>query len=430
MDHRIPRTGVAISIVAAAIAVITFIFLNLSFEGPNPLGFVTGEGYRLEAEFDDTEILPTKQPVLLRGLTVGKIKGVEFHKETSTATVEFSIDDEYAPLLEGTEVAVGERTLLGDPYLKVIPGSGPAELEPGSEVPGVDSVDFDEAFDFLDVEGRRHVRSLLDELDDATRSETGAEDLNATLGGLTRTVTELRALSEILRGQEAQLAGFVRDSATVLGELGRREAALRAIVASGRTTLEALAVNAQSLDEGLGELPGVLASAREVLAASRPLIAESAPLIAELRRAAPALSAVLADLPSVVADTVDIVGELSGIPTLREVLGVIKQVGPSVPGIEAAARNLVPLLRYTADRANGIAGFFANLRAAGQSHDSLSHWVRTAVVLDPNLGSDSPSTNCPQTLCFNAFPGPNDALDNEPFDGTYPRLRPFDPPPP
>jgi phospholipid/cholesterol/gamma-HCH transport system substrate-binding protein len=431
VDHRIPKVGVIVSLICAAFAGLTFVFLNEAFEGPSVTSTITGDGYTLSATFDDTEVLPTKQPVLLRGLRVGKVKGVEFNKEDSTATVEFSIEDEFAPVLTGTEAAVGERTVLGDPYLKLIPGEGPAEIDDGAEVPGVDSVDFDEALDFLDEEGRAHVKSILAELDDATQTETGAQDLNNTVGGLTRTVGELRELVEALEGQEDDLAGLVSDSAVVLDELGSREQAIRTIVAGGRATLDALAANSEALDAGLAEVPGVLQSARHALAESQPLLEEVRPLISDLRAAAPELSEVLADLPAVVADTIEVTGKLSGIPTMRELLEVVQLVGPSVPGIEAAARNLVPLLRYTSQRADSIGAFFANLRGAGQSGDSEGNWLRTAAVLDPNLGSDIPSTSCPTTLCFNAFTQPGDAADNQTYQpGTYPRLYPYDPPAP
>ena len=104
MDHRIPKVGVIISLICAALAGLTFVFLNEAFEGPSATSLVLGDGYTLEATFDDTEILPTKQPVLLRGLRVGKVKGVEFNKEDSTATVTFQVDDEYAPVYKDAEV--------------------------------------------------------------------------------------------------------------------------------------------------------------------------------------------------------------------------------------------------------------------------------------------------------------------------------------
>lgn len=434
MDHRIPKVGLIVSLICAGFAALSFVFLNEAFEGPSVTSTITGDGYTLSAEFDDTEILPTKQPVLLRGLTVGKVTGVEFNKAESTATVEFSIEDEYAPIGKGATVAVGERTVLGDPYLKLIPGTdGAADVEDGGEVEAVDSVDFDEALAFLDEEGRAHVSSTLSELRDATRSDTGAQDVNNTVGGLTRTVAQLRLLTDALAGQEDDLAGLVSDSAIVLDELGSREDAIRAIVASGRVTLDALAANADSLDDGLAEAPGVLASAREALAESRPLLAETAPLIAELRKAAPKLSGVLADLPQIMAETVGVTGRLSGVPTMRELLKVIRLIRPAVPGIEAAARNMQPLLAYTGARSKAIGNFFANLRGATASGDADGHWIRTAAVLDPFLGLDvNGADGCPDFgLCYNGYPGPGDSVDPQPYEpGSYERLYPFDPPGP
>lgn len=429
MDHRIPKVGVTVGVICAVIAAITFVFLNEVFEGPSVTGGLGG-GYELEAVFEDTEILPTKQPVLLRGLRVGKVKGVEFNKEDSTATVRFSVDDDYAPVYRNATAAVGERTILGDPYLRLEPGDEPAgEVESGGTIEAVQSVDFDEALAFLDEQGQRHVRSILDELERATRSDSGPERLNNTLGGLTRTVTQVRSLTDALRGQEDDLAGLVSDSATVLDELGSREQAIRTIVASGRTTLDALAAHSEALEAGLAEVPGVLESASDTLASSRPLLAEARPLIAELREVVPELDTILTELPSAVTDTVEIVGQLSGVPTMRELLKVVRLVGPSVPGIEATARNLVPLIQYTAARTDEIGGYFAKARAATQSRDSIGHWIRTAAVFDDELGMDSPSTNCPMTICFNAFPEPGDAANPQP-GSTYPRLEPFDPPPP
>jgi phospholipid/cholesterol/gamma-HCH transport system substrate-binding protein len=434
VDHRIPKAGLIVSLVCAGFAALSFLFLNEAFEGPSVTSTLTGDGYTLTAEFEDTEILPTKQPVLLRGLAVGKVKGVEFNKDESTATVEFSVDDEYAPVYEDATVAVGERTVLGDPYLKLIPGTEAAgEVSDGGEIRAVDSVDFDEALDFLDEEGRAHVKSTLGELSKATRSDTGAQELNETVGGLTRTVAQLRLLTDALVGQEDDLAGLVSDSATVLDELGAREDAIRSIVASGRTTLDALAANAESLDAGLAEAPGVLASAREALAEARPLLAQTAPLIAQLRKAAPKLSGVLADLPQIMAETVGVTGRLSGVPTMRELLKVIRLIAPAVPGIEASARNMQPLLAYTGARAKAIGNFFANLRGATGSADADGHWIRTAAVLDPFLGVDvNGEDGCPEFgLCYNGYPSPGDSLDPQPYEpGSYPRLYPFDPPEP
>jgi phospholipid/cholesterol/gamma-HCH transport system substrate-binding protein len=439
MDHRIPKTGVVVCVVMGVAALITFIYLNLAFEGPSFIRGLVGEGYVVETKIADTEAIPTKQPVLIRGLEVGKVKGTSYDRESQTATIEFSIADEYAPLYRDATVAVGERTILGDSYLRLDPGTETAgELPEGGEVRSLESVDFDEALAFLDKKGRRHTKAILDELADATRSTQGAQRLNDTGGELARALGELRLLTETLRGQEADLAGLVSDGATVLGELGRREAALRAIVGSGRSTLDALAANTASLDAGLAELPPLLDAGRRVLANSRPLLEEAGPLVRELREAAPELTPIFDDLPSVTADTVDIVSDLSGIPALRKTLEMVNLIGPSVPQIEAATRNLVTLLGYTAPRARSIGAFFANFAGALARGDSVGRWARFAILFEPGELSDqpTPATCRPEDdvapnagFCHNAYPGPSDPLDNEPYErGSYPRLEPFDPP--
>ncbi|MGH2952192.1 MAG: MlaD family protein [Solirubrobacterales bacterium] len=439
MDHRIPRVGVIFSIVAGVVALITFIYLNLAFEGPSFIRPLVGEGYTLKTELQDTEALPTKQPVLIRGLEVGTVKSAEYDREEQIATIEFSIDDEYAPIYRDATVAVGERTILGDGYLRLDPGSEQAGgLESGETVDSLPSVDFDEALAFLDERGRKHVKSILDELARATRSDRSAQRLNDTVGELARIHGELRLLTESLRGQEDLIAGLVGDGATVLGELGRRERALRAIVGSGRTALDALASNTASLDQALGELPPLLDTGRRVLADSRPLLEQAGPLVRELREAAPELGPILADLPAITADTVDVVSGLSGIPPLRRLLEVVNLVGDSVPGIEASIRNLVPLLDYTAPRAKSLGAFFANFTGLTANGDSLGKWARFAILLEPGelLDVPTPATCEPEDdvavnagFCHNAYPSPEDPLDNEPYrPGSYERLEPFDPP--
>jgi ABC-type transporter Mla subunit MlaD len=94
MDHRVPRIGLVMSLVCTALAVLTFIVLNQAFEGPNPVSVIEGKPYHLEATFHDTEALPTKQPVLIRGVPVGKVTAVDYLPGTSRATVTFTLGDD------------------------------------------------------------------------------------------------------------------------------------------------------------------------------------------------------------------------------------------------------------------------------------------------------------------------------------------------
>jgi virulence factor Mce-like protein len=441
MDHRVPRIGLAISIVCTALALLTFVVLNQAFNGPSLLNVVESQPYELEATFHDTEALPTKQPVLVRGVEVGKVTDVHYNYPSSTATVTFTVNDEVGPVRADASVTIGERTLLGDSFIDLDPGTmGEPSLDSGSRLRAMPSVDFDEALDFLDAKGRAHARSFIDTLDRATASTESGAELNQTIGELDRTIGELRDLTDALHGQEPEIAGLVSNAGVVLDTLGEREQALRRIVGSGRAALTALASNTSSLEQGIGELPGVLRSGARALRAARPLLAEAGPLVDELRRAAPDLAPALADLGPFARDTIEVVRDVSGVPTRRKLLRVVVLAGPAVPGIEAMVRNMVPLVRYTAPRTKGIVSFFSNMASATAHGDSEGRWARFATLFDPGEITDDPlpaicrpEDDLPLNvgLCQNAYPEPNDALDPEPYEsGSYPRLQPYDPPPP
>jgi phospholipid/cholesterol/gamma-HCH transport system substrate-binding protein len=439
MDHRVSKPALAFALICAIAAALTFVYLNEAFEGPSLTATVDGEPYELEARFANAEALPTKQPVLIRGVEVGKVTEVRFERESATAVVRFSVDDEYRPIHRDASVAIGERTLLGDPYLNLDPGSDDAEeAGVGERITGLPSVDFDEALDFLDASGRRDARALIDSLGEASAPAMTGERLNSTTAQLSRTVGELRVLTAALRGQRDDLSALVRDGSVVLGELGSREQALRDIVGSGRMALEALAQGEDSLERGVAELPGLLDAGRAALDGARPLVAEARPVIAELRRGAPDLTAILGDAAPLFGDAVDVIGGLAAVPSLREALELVTLAGPVAPKLAPAARNLVATLRYTAPRADAITAFFANFAGVTAHGNGQGKWSRFSILFEPGelLDLKTPAICQPEDdlpvntgFCHNAYPAPQDALDNEPYEpGSYPRLEAFDPP--
>lgn len=468
MDHRVPRVGMAISIILAFGALVTFLFLNKKFEGPDPVGFLSNP-YELKAEIENSKTLPSKQPVLYKGVSVGRVRSVDYDNERKVAVITFTLDDQVAPIHEDAVLQVGERSLLGDAYLNLMSvGTESApELESQDTLPGLlpDSVDFDEALDFLDEEGRGRVRSLIDTFAEglAPRDENGDIDtelegktrarLNGTLGGVNRTAAQLVELTETLKGQEQEIGKLVSDSAVVLDELGNRESSIREIVASGRATMDALAANTTSLGQAVEELPLLLASGQETLANADPLLREARPLVEQLGDIAPRLTPAFREgAPFAIGPvTDDLVSIISGLPAQRRVSEKVlprvvelnKQLGPIAILSGPAATNTATIAEYIAPRANSFGAFYALGRSATNNSDSVGRYTRFGTVLDPGVGLDAPIdgecdpvTGAPtnplavgQGFCYNAYPAPNDSLKNLPFSGEYPRLLPFEPPP-
>jgi phospholipid/cholesterol/gamma-HCH transport system substrate-binding protein len=448
MDHRVPRVGAMISVLLAIGAAITFVFLNQRFEGPDPTSFLSNP-YELTARFKDSKTLPSKQAVLYKGVSVGRVNSVDYDPDTQESVVTFTLTDEIGPVYADAKMQIGERSLLGDAYLNLLDTGTPesGELEAGDELAGtLDSVDFDEALDFLDEEGRGRVRSLIDTIAEGVAREGNGERLNGTVGGLSRTVEELYFLTEALEGQEQQLGALVSDSAVVLDELGSRERAVRTIVGSGRATLDALAANTASLEQGVAELPRLLDAGRSTLEQARPLIEEARPLVQDVGDLAPRLEPAFEEgAPfSIGPISSDLLSIIEALPAQRRasqrflprvtklnrlLLPVTVKAGP-------AALNTVPVANHLAPRINSIAAFYASGAGVIANSDEVGRYARFAILSDPLALADQPapgncgtdSTPAPNTYCYNAYPQPDDSLDLQPFDGQYPRLVPYEPP--
>ncbi len=430
MDHRIPKVGIAISLFLAVLAAITFVFLNQRFQGPNPVGFLQSP-FTLTARFADNKTLPTKQAVLYHGVAVGTVTGVKWDPGRRESEVKFTLKDGFR-LRKDAVIRIGYRSLLGDPYLAVDNRGSDSqpELRSGDEVQHTTTtVDFDEALSFLDKEGREHVRSLIRTVADATAAPGNGERLNGTLGGVSRTVSELHTLTKTVHGQEDQIASLVKSSSTVLSTLGSREDAIRNIVSSGRTTLDALASNSASLEQGIAELPRLLSSGRASLAELRPLLVQARPVFTKLRKVAPALSSALDPkaqypLSRTVGNLIAVIQGLEPLnkqatPVLKRLRVLLDELVPVVQAGGPAARTLVPSLDYLTPRSKAIATGYALLAATLKASDSTSRYARVGLGLDPNEVNDSaPDPN------HNAYPGPGDATNPQRFTGTYPRITP------
>ena len=449
MDHRVPKIGAVISILLAVGAAITFVFLNQRFEGPDPIGFLSNP-YELTARFENSKTLPSKQPVLYKGVSVGRVNAVDYDAESQESVVHFTIDDsDLGPIYANATLQIGERSLLGDAYLNLLDTGTPSagELKAGDEVPHtLNSVDFDEALDFLDEKGRDHVRSLIDTVAEGAAPKGNGERLNETIGGFSRTLDQLYLLTDSLSGQEDQLGKLVSDSAVVLDELGSREQSIRTIVASGRATLDALASNTTSLQQGIEQLPPLLQAGTSTLQKAEPLLDDARPLVQQLGDLAPRLRPAFDQgAPfSIGPISDDLISIIKLLPEQRraseailpEVTKLNKLLAPVTKRSGPAALNTVPLADYLSPRIDSIGAFYANGSSVVAHSDDVGRYGRFSILVDPaNLLDQPVKGNCgsdasppPLSYCYNAYPQPRDAADNQPFSGQYPRLHPYDPP--
>lgn len=220
METRPPTYGRILLAVGFAISCFALLlFLWLSFGGPIPLN---PQGYRVTVPFDEANNLAQESDVRISGVSVGTVKEVALGEGgVAEATVE--IEDRFAPLPTDTRAILRQKTLLGEIYVGLTPGTpdGPTIPEGGelSQAQVAESVQLDEIFRTFDEPTRAAFRTWMQ--DAAVAFDGRGADLNAAFGTLDPFSEEATRTLTILDQQSEAVSQLIRDSGEVFGEIGR-----------------------------------------------------------------------------------------------------------------------------------------------------------------------------------------------------------------
>ena len=121
MIKQAPSVGRILTMVAFALSCFgILIFLWLSFGGSVPL---QPEGYRVNVAFPEATQLAQEAEVRISGVKVGKVRKVEPNEETGLTDAVVEIDARYAPIAKDARAILRQKTLLGETYVELAPGS-------------------------------------------------------------------------------------------------------------------------------------------------------------------------------------------------------------------------------------------------------------------------------------------------------------------
>src|SRR6185503_9721604 len=148
MNKSAPSFGrIAAMVVFALSCFGLLLFLWLAFGGSVPL---KPKGYRINVSFAEATNLSTEADVRISGVPVGKVKTIEPDKETGRSNVQIELESRYAPLPSDARAILRQKTLLGETYVELTPGSRDAEKVPENGSLAVsqvsDTVQLDEIF--------------------------------------------------------------------------------------------------------------------------------------------------------------------------------------------------------------------------------------------------------------------------------------------
>ena len=119
----------------------------ITFGGPTPF---KAKSYQVKVPFTEASQLAEQSDVRISGVDVGKVESIELGSKGKEAVALLNIDDKYAPLPDSTRAMLRTKTLLGETYIELTPGSRKgAEMPDGGTLPEAnvaESVQLDEIF--------------------------------------------------------------------------------------------------------------------------------------------------------------------------------------------------------------------------------------------------------------------------------------------
>lgn len=107
-------------------------FLVTQTTGSSPLA--GNDTYTVTARFENVGSLKDRAPVAMSGVTIGRVKSVEFDADNLEALVTFVIDRKYDRIPEDSDASILTAGLLGSQYIALQAGGSEFYLQEGSEM--------------------------------------------------------------------------------------------------------------------------------------------------------------------------------------------------------------------------------------------------------------------------------------------------------
>jgi phospholipid/cholesterol/gamma-HCH transport system substrate-binding protein len=387
MQKAAPSFGrIAVMVGFALSCFALLLFLWLAFGGPIPL---KPKGYRVSASFAEASQLATEADVRISGVSVGKVKVIEPDAKTGRSLVTMELDAKYSPLPSDARAMLRQKTLLGETYVELTPGTEQAEkVVEGGRLPEgsvSETVELDEILRTFDPETRVAFQEWMQTQAQAIGPH--GRDLNDALGNLGPFAEDAAELVDILNRQEPALSRLISDTGVVFEALNERGGQLRDLIENSNRVFATTAERDRELQETFVALPTFERESRQTVERLAQFARDTDPLVDQLRPAARELSPTLTDLSALAPDLKAFFSESNqlidaskaGFPAAERVL---EDLRPLLAQVDPALRQVNPVLEALGFYKRELTAFFANTVAATQATTISSrgplHYLRTA----------------------------------------------------
>lgn len=417
MIKRAPSPAQLIAMIVFAFSCFSLIlFLWVSFGGAVPL---KPQGYRVTMSFDEAVQLATEADVRISGVTVGKVKSIEPKDGRTDATIE--VESRYAPLPKDVKAILRNKTLLGETYIEMTPGTKglPTIPENGriSSAQISPQVELDEVIRTFNPETREAFGDWLVGQSMAVKGR--GDDLNQAFGVLPMFLSDSNDLMTVLHRQDEALSKVFANTADIFEAIDSRPGQLRELILTSNRLLRVTANRSQQLTETFNEFPEFLRQTRQTVEQFDEFADGTQNLIENTGDFADASSAIMKKSVKVTQDARAIVNNLEpmldkadrGLPATDEFLRLAQ---PTLAQLDPFLRNLNPVLQYVGYYQREITAFAANDAAAAQAQFTTNptkrgettqgHYLRAFVNLTPDNLAYLPNKTTKNRA--NAYPSP------------------------
>lgn len=367
------------------------IFVWVQFGGTIPF---SPQGYRVNALFKETGLLVPNADVRISGVNVGKVTAVQARGVNSYVTMD--IQQAYAPIPVDTRAVLRQKTLLGEAYVELSPGTGSGpKFHDGATIPVAhvqQTQALDQVLGSFDHAAQVNLQAFLSGT--AVALAGRGQNINEAIGNLDPAITQLSALVGALNDQSSGIRSVINNGATVLTTLGDRSADLQSLITAGNQVFSATAAENASLTATVNALVPFETQLRTTLTSLNTTLGIARPTLAVLRPVAPllppALSAViqlsgpatalLREAPSLFA------AANAALPAITRFSEAFK---PAVDVLLPAAQQLAPMISFMALYRRELVAAMGNLAADLQASDvaatssGRAHYIRAASLLGP-----------------------------------------------
>lgn len=369
MSKRAPSTTQLLVIAGFALSCFgILLFLWVTFGGPTPF---RAKPYEIKVPFNEATQLAEQSDVRISGVNVGKVQSIALAPNRKQALATVDIDDKYAPLPESTRAILRTKTLLGETYIELTPGSnsGP-ELADGGTVPEAniaESVQLDEIFRTFDPETRAAFQSWMQEAAVAINGQ--GQSLSYAIGEFEPTFTDFDKLFRVLDTQRLAVAQLFRNGATTFRALRGREGELASLIQSSNAVFQTTARRDRDIEALFRAFPTFQDESRLTLNRLKTFAVNTDPLMRQLVPAAEQLSPTLVAFANLAPEakgffeglTTVIAHAPTGFPALRKIFR--DQFPPLLRAVDPLLRNLNPIFTGLDLYKHEITSFFGNLAA-------------------------------------------------------------------